>query len=140
MASGLGSVNITNLVNQWSSGTVTATSTSLLLNNANSVSVSHGQSVSVNIAVTPSSGTGIPAGDVSLLASNGNGFTTQNGLGFFTLSGVGTFVSSTDAQPGGGPYNVSAHYPGGGNYGASDSPQVSVTVTPEASTTSLSVL
>jgi Pro-kumamolisin, activation domain/Bacterial Ig-like domain (group 3) len=140
MASGLGSVNITNLVNQWSSGTVTATSTSLLLNNTNSVSLSHGQSMSVNISVTPSSGTGVPTGDVSLLASNGNAFTTQNGLGFFTLSGTGTVVSSTDALPGGGPYNVSAHYPGGGNYGASDSPPVSVTVTPEASTTTLSVL
>jgi len=140
LASGLGSVNITNLVNQWSSGTVTATSTSLLLNNTNSVSVSHGQPVSVNISVRPSSGTGIPTGDVSLLASNGNAFTTQNGLGFFTLSGAGTVVSSTDALPGGGPYNVSAHYPGGGNYGASDSPPVSVSVTPESSTTTLSVL
>ena len=140
MASGLGSVNIANLVNQWSSGTVTATSTSLLLNNTNTVSVSHGQAVSVNISVTPSSGTGIPTGDVSLQASNGNAFTTQNGLGFFTLSGTGTVVSSTDVLPGGGPYNVSAHYPGGGNYGASDSPPVSVTVTPESSTTTLSVL
>jgi hypothetical protein len=140
MASGLGSVNITNLVNQWSSGTVSATSTSLLLNNTNTVSVSHGQSVTVNISVTPSSGTGIPAGDVSLLASNVNGFVTQSGLGFFTLSGTGTVVSSTDELPGGGPYNVTAHYPGGGTYGASDSPPVSVTVTPEASTTSLSVL
>ncbi len=140
MASGLGSVNIANLVNQWSSGTVTATSTSLLLNNTNTVSVSHGQSVSVNISVTPSSGTGIPTGDVSLQSSNGNAFATQNGLGFFPLSGTGTVVSSTDVLPGGGPYNVSAHYPGGGNYGASDSPPVSVTVTPESSTTTLSVL
>jgi hypothetical protein len=140
MASGLGSVNIANLVNQWSSGTVTATSTSLLLNNTNTVSVSHGQAVSVNISVTPSSGTGIPTGDVSLQSSNGNAFATQNGLGFFPLSGTGTVVSSTDLLPGGGPYNVSAHYPGGGNYGASDSPPVSVTVTPEASTTTLSVL
>ena len=138
MASGLGSVNVANLVNQWNSGSITSSSTSLLLNNTNSISVGHGQSVNVNIAVTPSSGTVTPTGDVSLLASIGNTFGTQNGIGFFTLSGTGTVVSSTNQLPGGGPYNVTAHYPGDATYGASDSSPVSVTVTSETSSISLS--
>ena len=138
MATGLGSVNVANLVNQWSSGSIASSSTSLLLNNTNSISVGHGQSVNVNIAVTPSSGTVTPTGDVSLMANIGNSFGTQNSVGFFTLSGTGTVVSSTTQLPGGGPYNVTAHYPGDSTYGPSDSSPVSVTVTSETSSISLS--
>ncbi|MGA6951473.1 MAG: protease pro-enzyme activation domain-containing protein [Candidatus Sulfotelmatobacter sp.] len=136
---GLGSVNVTNLVNQWSSITFSPTSTSLLLNNTNSISVVHGQSVRVNIGVTPSSGTGTPSGDVSLLANTDVGW---NGLGFFTLSGAGAVVSSINdlSGAGGGPYGVTAHYAGDATYAPSDSNSVTVIVTPEPSTTALSVL
>jgi hypothetical protein len=141
MASGLGSVNVANLVTQWYSSALTGTSTQLLLNNGNSVNISHGKSVSVNIGVFPSPSNlpGTPTGNVSLLASNGNHFETQNGVvGFFTLSGAGTVVSSTNQLPGGGPYNVGAFYAGDTNYYPSESSLVLVTVTPEPSTTSLS--
>ena len=40
MATGLGSVNVTNLVNQWNSVTFSPTTTSLLLNNNNSINIS----------------------------------------------------------------------------------------------------
>ena len=139
MASGLGSVNVTNLVNQWDSGGLASTGTSLLLNSGNSVNVSHGQSVSVNIVVRSTSDTGTPTGDVSLLASIGNRFETESGVvGFFTLSSNGTVVSSTNQLPGGGPYNVGAYYPGNASYFPSSSSLVLVTVTSEPSTTSLS--
>jgi len=138
MASGLGSVNVTNLVNNWNSVTFSPTNTSLLLNNATSISVGHGQSVSVNIAVTPTSGTGQPSGDVSVLAANTPSLSTETTAGFFTLNGTSTVVSSTNQLPGGGPYGVSAHYAGDAIYAPSDSNTVSVTVTSETSTTSLS--
>jgi Pro-kumamolisin, activation domain/Bacterial Ig-like domain (group 3) len=141
MASGLGSVNVANLVNQWYAEELAGTSTQLLLNNGNSVNISHGQSVSVNITVStgPSPLPVAPTGNVSLLAASGNRFETLSDvLGFFTLSGTGTVLSSTNQLPGGGPYNVEAFYAGDANYFHSESNLVLVTVTPETSATSLS--
>jgi hypothetical protein len=143
MATGLGSVNVANLVNEWNTVTFSPTSTSLLLNNTTtSISITHGQSVSVSISVTPSNGTGIPSGDVSLLASTDVSPYGENSVGLLTLGGSGTAVSSTNQLPGGqgGPYSVTAHYAGDGTYAPSDSTPVSVRVSPEPSTTTLSVL
>ncbi len=136
---GLGSVNVTNLVNQWNSVTFSPTSTSLLLNNTNSISIIHGQPVSVNIAVTPNSGTGTPTGDISLLENSPAGW---NSVGPLPLSGTSTVVSSTNqlSGGGGGPYAVTAHYAGDATYAPSDSNSVTVMVAPEPSATSLSVL
>lgn len=135
MASGLGSVNITNLVTQWISFTFNPTTTTLSLDQT--TGITHGSSVSVNIGVAPSSGTGSsPTGDVSLLATTNP--PTNTALGFFTLSG-GSAVSSITDLPGGN-YFVYANYAGDTNYSASTSSQVPVTVTPEGSTTALSVL
>ena len=139
MATGLGSVDVANLVSQWNTVTFSPTNASLLLNNTNNISILHGQSVSVNISVTPNSGTGTPSGDVSLLANSTVGW---NSLGFFTLNGTSTVVSSTNELPGGGggPYAVTAHYAGDATYAPSDSSFVTVIVTPEPSSTTLSVL
>jgi hypothetical protein len=138
-ATGLGSVNVANLVSQWNSVTFNPTSTSLLLNNSNSISIIHGQSVTVNVAVTHNSGTGTPSGDVSLEENTNFGF---GGIGPFTLSGAGTVVSSTNQLTGGGggPYAVTAHYAGDATYAPSDSSFVTVMVAPEPSATTLSVL
>ncbi len=136
MATGLGSVNITNLVNQWSSVTFNPTTTTLTLNPV--INIAHGSSVSVNIAVTPNSGTVSPTGDVSLLAFTGTSVTAQTAVNLFPLS-AGTVVSTTSELPG-GTYNVSAHYAGDATYAASDSTPISVSVTPESSTTTLSVV
>ena len=143
MATGLGSVNVSNLVNEWNTVTFSPTTTSLLLNNnTTSINITHGQSVSVNVSVTPSSGTGTPSGDVSLLASTDVSPYGENSVGLLTLGGTGTAVSSTNQLPGGqgGPYSVTAHYAGDGTYAPSDSNPVSVRVSPEPSTTTLSVL
>jgi hypothetical protein len=133
LATGLGSVNVTNLVNQWNSVTFSPTSTSLMLNNNSAVNVVHGQSVSVNVSVTPNSGTGTPTGSVSLLTN------TNQSFGGYTLNG-GQIVDASTNVLGGGSYQVYAHYAGDGAYAPSDSGQVPVTVTAEPSTTSLSVL
>jgi hypothetical protein len=141
MATGLGSVNVANLVNRWNSAGFADSGTTLLLNNGNNVNISHGQSVAVNITVypTPFGQPGTPTGNVSLSGSyGGTRFQTAASiLGVFTLSG-GSAVSSTNQLPGGGPYNVAAFYAGDANYFPNESNMVQVTVTPESSTTTLS--
>ncbi len=137
MTTGLGSVNITNLINEWNSVTFNPTTTTLGLTPM--TNIAHGSAVNVTIAVAPSSGTGTPAGDVSLLASDaGTSFTAQAAVDGFTLSS-GTVAATTSQLPG-GSYNVTANYAGDGTYAPSVSTPVAVTVTPEPSTTTLSVL
>jgi pro-kumamolisin-like protein/Big-like domain-containing protein len=138
LATGLGSVDANSLVTNWSSVTFTPTSTILSLNGGTAVQVPHGTAVPVQITVTPSTGTVMPTGDVSLLAATGPSSTGQTGVGFFPLT-AGAAAYSTSQLPG-GTYNVTAHYPGDGTFGASDSPGVSVTVTAEPSTTTVKVL
>lgn len=128
LATGLGSVNAANLVNNWNSVSFQPTVSTLSLNPT--VQVGHGSAVNVNITVALKTGTGTPTGLVSLLTSTG----IQAGT--FTLAN-GSVSATTGSLPG-GSYTVSAHYAGDGTYGASDSsPGVPVTVTPEPSTTTV---
>jgi len=140
LAAGLGSVNVENLVSQWSTVTFNPTTTVLELNGGSAVNVSHSQSVPVNVAVTPSSGTLVPTGDVVLYAASGpiGSPSGQTALNLFTLAS-GAVSGSTSMLPG-GTYNVTAHYSGDATYAPSDSAVVSVVVTPEPSTTTFSVL
>lgn len=137
MATGLGSVNMTNLISAWNSVTFTPTTTTLTLTPA---SVVHGTAVNVNIAVAHTTGTATPSGDVSLIASTGSSIGSQTTVGFFTLNGSSAVAGLTYQLPGGAGYNVYAHYAGDANYAPSDSLPSTVTVTPENSTTALSVL
>jgi VCBS repeat-containing protein len=128
LATGLGSVNANNLVNNWTSVSFTGTTTTLTLS---PTSITHGQPVTATVTVKPSSGSGTPSGDVSLIAS---GAANNNGLDGFSLSG-GSATFTTNILPG-GSYGVTAHYAGDGTFGASDSTSpVNVTVTPENSNT-----
>src|SRR5579863_10332428 len=61
LATGLGSVNASNLVHNWIQPTA-ASATSLSLNNGKAVSITHGQSIPFDITVTP----GVATGTVSL--------------------------------------------------------------------------
>ncbi|HSS98221.1 MAG TPA: Ig-like domain repeat protein [Terriglobales bacterium] len=127
LATGLGSVNATNLVNKWNTVSFRPSATTLSLNSGNAVNIAHGASVSVNIGVAPTSGTGTPSGDVSLVANNGAGVQR------YTLSG-GSAAGSTTMLPG-GTYSVTAHYAGDTTFGASDSSAKTVTVGKESSKT-----
>ncbi len=139
---GLGSVNVSNLVNQWSSVQSEGSATLLTLNGGAAVNVPHGQFVPVDITVSPvSPATGAPTGDVSLIA----GISPPNsgqGADFTSLS-PGTNSSSatfgTNLLPG-GTYNVHAHYSGDGKFLGSDSNDVSVTINPEASKTLIGLI
>ena len=136
LATGLGSVNAANLVNNWGSISFHSSETTLSLS---PTTLTHGQSVSATIAVTSSAGT--PTGDVELM---GNPVTTGNpgggniGIAGFTLGSGGTVTGNTNMLPG-GTYTVFAHYAGDGTNGSSDStPPIAVTVNPEASQTQMS--
>jgi hypothetical protein len=132
LATGLGTPNVQNLVNKWSSVNTTATSTSLTLNGGSAVNITHGQAVPFRISVSPASA----SGDVSLLAVPAGQPTTA--VGPFTLaSGVAT--GSTTSLPGGTSYYVQAHYEGNGTDAPSDSAPVTVTVGREPSKVFISV-
>src|SRR5579862_9266392 len=130
LATGLGSVNVANLVNHWNTVTFSATQTSLAIN---PTTLKHGESASFQIAVTPRSGTGTPTGDVAVTTASAGA-----GPGAFPLAN-GSAVGSTAVLPG-GTYTVTAHYPGDGVFAPSDSAPVMVTVAPEASITSAAAL
>jgi Pro-kumamolisin, activation domain/Bacterial Ig-like domain (group 3) len=127
LATGLGSVNVANLVNKWSSVNTTPTSTTLSL--APSTGITHGSAVNVTAGVSPSSATG----DVSLIADLGGGQTLA--VGTFPLGPGGTLSTSTTALPGGAGYSVRAHYAGNGTNAPSDSAPVTVSVGKENSAT-----
>jgi hypothetical protein len=130
LATGLGSVNAFNLVNNWSSVSFQPTISTLSLNPT--MQITHGSPVSVNITVAPKTGTGTPTGLVSLTASTGPE------AGTFALAN-GAVSATTGILPG-GSYTVTAHYAGDGTYAASDSlPAVAVTVNAEPSTTTVQV-
>ncbi len=79
-----------------------------------------------------STGTGIPSGDVALLATLADG--SMLGIDQFTLANGAVTSTKTQNLPG-GTYKVYAHYAGDGTNAPSDSPSVQVTVGKEASQT-----
>lgn len=140
LATGLGTVNVANLVSDWSSVSFTPTTTTLTLAAPAGYTLSnipHGQPVTIGVSVNPSASTG----DVSLLGGpagyNASCTSTPCNLGidFATLSG-GTASGSTTLLPG-GTYNVTARYAGDGTHAASTSAPVKVTVAAENSNTLL---
>lgn len=128
LATGLGSVDAANLVNNWTKATFTATTATLTLNNGDPINATHGTPVPISIAISPTAATG----NAALLVDVGPGTTTGKAIDFFSLSG-GSFAGNTSLLPA-GTYDVIAHYGGDGTYGGSYSNSVSVTVNPENST------
>ena len=133
LATGLGSVDITGLVNGWSTIAFSPSNTALTLNGgATPLTISHGTAVTVGVKVTGTSGT--PTGDVSVntnlnVASNPNG----GNVTAFTLGSGGSTSDSVNFLPG-GTYNLTAYYEGDGTFAPSTSSPISVVVTPENST------
>ena len=131
-ATGLGSVNVANLLAKWN--TVTFTSSTTTITASPGSPVAHGANASFTVTVT--SGSGTPTGDVSLIAQPAGA--AQVALGPFKLTG-GSASITTNLLPGGTAYPVVAHYAGDGTFGASDSAPVTVTVGTEASKTTLTM-
>ena len=129
LATGLGSVDAAQMVNNWNKVTFTPSTTTLTLNSNNPVNVVHGTAVPVVVSVTPTSPT-TPTGNVSLLVSPAP--PGKPGVDYFPLTS-GRASWSTNLLPG-GTYSVIAHYEGDTTYGGSySSSSASVTVSAENS-------
>ena len=131
LATGIGTVNAYNLVQNWKSNFV-GTGTTLCMGTpcaTTAITTKHGTPVNFTVNVTSAA-----SGDVSLVAQGAGQNGSNFGIGPFTLSG-GAFSGSTNMLPGGTSYNLTAHYAGNGTDGSSNSNSVPVTVTPETSNT-----
>ena len=126
LTTGLGSVNATNLVNNWKSVTFTPTVTLLKVSPE---SLIHGQAANVDVAVIANGGT--PSGQIALKTNH------QDPAGDLTLGANGTIKTTTHLLPG-GPSFVTADYFGDGTFAHSDSNPVPIFVLPEPSTTKIS--
>jgi hypothetical protein len=139
LASGLGSVNVTNLISKWKTAGVTrGKASATTLTSPTTFPIVHGSPASLTIAVAPQSGTGTPTGDVSVNVSLTN-FSAGVVMGNIKLNAFaladGSLTSSTDALPG-GVYSLTAHYEGDGTFLPSDSaPFGPITVSAENSQT-----
>jgi trimeric autotransporter adhesin len=168
LATGLGSLNVTNLVNGWPAavGAFTPTSTTLTMSPllqscpagtpagiTSCISIAHGATVTSNITVT--GGTAI-SGNASLIGTCQTatpncfvgGSNTAGVDRFDAISGNtdvypitnGSISGATTQELIGGTYNVTAHYAGDGIHGASDSlTPIQVHVAPEGSIATVSI-
>jgi hypothetical protein len=129
LASGLGSVDVNQLLTNWNKVAYAPTTTML---SASPASIVHGAAVAINIAVKANSGSAVPTGDVVLTASAGTAIPENLPV---TLANGAATASLTNLS--GGSYQLMAEYGGDGSFDSSISTPASLTVTPEASTTSL---
>ena len=132
-------MNVTNLINQWNTVTFNPTTTTFSISPS---AATHGDPLNLTVNVKANSGSGIPSAAIWLLQTgnpNGN-FVGDSTAGTFALDAHGSFTGVTHILPG-GAYQVNAHYAGDGTYGSSDAaPPVLVTIQPENTTTTFSVL
>jgi hypothetical protein len=146
LATGLGSVNAANLVNNWGSVTFLPSTTTLsaTLNGSSVASISgitHGTPVNVSSSVTAGQGAaGTPSGQIVLMATpNPTPGILSGNLGIEALSLTNGNTTGTGVILPGGQYNLTAHYPGDGTFGTSDSTGIPVTITSENSKTLISI-
>ena len=137
LATGLGSVNVTNLVNNWSTyaGQFKATKFSVFTLGP-PTTITHGQPIAVAATVVPQTGAGTPTGTVTLIGATGTAPSGQQAeQQVFTLNSSGSIPAGTTTifLPGGTSESVTAHYSGDSTYAPSDSSPFTVTVNPEPS-------
>lgn len=134
LATGLGSVDATQLINDWANVKFAASAVTLT-SPAPGASFTHGQSVTFTGTVTGTS----PTGNVAIETNNAESGQAALGLpsvlsgspSVFTLSN-GSFSGSLSTLPG-GTYNVWASYGGDTKNAAAQSTPFQITVSPEAS-------
>jgi subtilase family serine protease len=119
-ATGLGSLNIANVVSNWPAAT-TVTSTTAAISLSGVTSISTSQSLSVKVTVTGTGGT--PTGTVTLMTSANDYIATQ------TLSaGIATFTIPANTFTCSGTVTLTAAYGGSSSF-ASSTTSSSVTIT-----------
>ena len=138
LASGLGSVDASALLANWSSGAGTTTTTALTIDNSTAaVNVVHGTSLNFAIAITPGTATGTAS--IVNNATQASGDQTLNGSSMAMVniaSGAGALAYN--GLPG-GTYQVFANYTGDATNEGSQSSPISVTISPEDASTQLTV-
>jgi len=128
LASGLGSVNVANIVANWNSVTYAPSTTQL---SATATTATHGQAIPITVTVS-GAGAAKPTGDIAISAAQ---YGTE---GQYTLGSSGTWTGNISDLPG-GTYNLTARYAGDDVYASSTSTGVSLTISPENSVPALSV-
>ncbi len=146
-ASGLGSVNSSNLLTAWPDATFIPSTTQLQLGEGSSLGTSalvvpHGTPVNFSIAVNPGNSV---TGAVSLVTDSDTAVMPGSGapVGFYPVNTDpaenGIVTGNTNALPG-GSYNLYAYYGGDTDHAASKSNAVPVVISPEESTTKLDLV
>ncbi|MGC2466204.1 MAG: Ig-like domain repeat protein [Candidatus Acidiferrum sp.] len=148
LATGLGSVNVANLVKNWStlSSFPSTTTLSATVNGQSASSITgitHGTIVNLTSSVAAGQGaSGTPSGQVALLATpNPNAGLPGPSLGFDVLNLSSSGTATGNLVLPGGTYSLTAHYQGDGTFGSSDSPPpgLSVNISAEPSKTLISL-
>jgi trimeric autotransporter adhesin len=129
LATGLGSVDVLQLVNNWGSVTFKPTTTNFTINGSSSpLTITHGTGVSLSALVTAAGGT--PSGAVAIINnSNASGNSAEGTIPL--NAGIASVTGYTDFP--GGTYTAFASYGGDGVFSASRSQGIQLTVTPEDS-------
>ncbi|MGA3047423.1 MAG: protease pro-enzyme activation domain-containing protein [Terracidiphilus sp.] len=122
LASGLGSLNIANVIDNWTAATVGTNSATVTVV-PSPTSISESESLSVAVTVSGVSGVATPSGEVTLSAS-ANGYSAAQTLS----SGTTTFTIPANTFTAAGTVILTAAYSGDSNY-AAKSNTASVTVT-----------
>ena len=132
LATGLGTVNVANLLAKWASPTLIGTTVTLVGPSSSTI----GASVTFTGTVTKASGAATPTGTVLLKdMSVGPGIVVDSCTPpACVLSVTGAYTITTTLLPASAStYNLVAHYGGDGNFAASDSTAISMTVPQQAS-------
>lgn len=135
LATGLGTINVANLLASWTSGLPSLISTTTAITTLTPPAITVDATVTISGTVAHTTGTATPTGLVSIF----QGSATGPSLATFTLAAAGTYSGTTTFLPGAPqPYNVVAVYGGDANYAPSTSSPVSVTVNKQNSATTIS--
>lgn len=135
LASGLGSIDVAAMVNNWNSVSQAITTTTLNINGSTAaVNAAHGTPLTFNAAVTPSSATGL-IGIIDTANQSSGGTLNDGQFGFSLIDGSGS--ATYNGLPGGN-YTVQANYAGDASDATSTSTPINVTISPESSSTALS--
>ncbi len=127
LATGLGSVNVYNLVENWSTAAGTFLPTSTAVTTSAPTTASYGSSLSLNVSVAVvAPATGTPSGDIAI-TSNSN---TPNSISVAAgrLSNGNATIAA--ALIPGGTYQLFARYAGDSTFAPSQSAGLNVTITP----------
>ena len=126
LATGLGSINVSNLISKWSTPSLISTSTTLT-SAPSPISGSVDASFTLSGKVTKTSGTATPTGAV-VFENAATGLPADS----TTLDSSGNYSLATTFLPA-GTYTLKAHYGGDTTYAPSDSTPLSVSIAKQAS-------